>query len=544
MCSPIRRMSILVYAVLILCSCSSERMSDHSSRNRRYEPHEAAAINGFGSITARCGSGFLAHNPHNGKHLLYLEGTHYEMGFQQGYLCPERVRAMVHDYCNEILFEMLGLPFGSDRVGPLWSFVRAWLIDLVLASDDAIPVWLREEMQGIAEGYRRAQSEGRTSGYVPVTYQDVLLLNQGMDVISSLTYHMLGAAGLACNQFACWGERTKSGGLFHGRDFQFYTAGVYQDASLIAIYKPLSPDGRPAGHPFVAVTAPGFVGQATALNNQGLGMGIDVVHSWAASGATPGVGGLLLIRIVMEQAATLGEAISIVREASRGCPWIFLISDGKEPSAVVLETIQSFPPEPWMAERLADAQRLGTRLIGMPYSCTFPEQGIMVREADFTTPEQLKEKGITLPGYHNNPKYPQDTTVLNLSFPDTIEDLPEMIAATNHYLLPEMRAFQWAPLISLVWRSYWPSTEWRYRTLVDLLVQRASHGKQLDWERAWRTINFLDPMTEEGSFFHGPDRSQQVGGHVALMDATDLVLRALFGHYDDPWVEIRLEHFL
>ena len=490
------------------------------------------------------GSGFLAENAKTGKRLLYLEGTHYDIGYQVGYLCPEGVQLMVHDYCNDVLFEMLDLPFASKDLGPLWEFIRTWLEDLVVATEDAVPTSFREEMQGIADGYASASAMGRVPGDMPVEYADVLLLNQGMDAISSLTYNGLGKAGLACNQFACWGPHTKDGRLFHGRDFQFYTAGVYQDVSLVAVYRPLHEDRTPSGYPFVAVTAPGFVGQATILNSQGISMGIDVVHSWAASEGIPGLSGLLLTRNVAENAGNMDDAIGIIRDADRGCPWIFLVADGKTRNAAALETVQSYVPLSWMAQRLEEAEALGNSLIGQPFSCSYPDRGVMIRHSDFTLPHLYKNRSIELPGYYNSPKYKDDPTFLNLDFPDPLEDLPDMIAATNHFLLPEMRPFQWAPLISLVWRSYWPSTEWRYQTLVELLLDRSASGAALDWIAAWKTIDFLNPTNKEGSFYHGPETDQEVGGHVALMDNEDLVLRALYGYYNDPWVEIRLRDFL
>ena len=335
------RVALLTPLLVFGCSTGHE---ERRLTGTPLTPMEAAGQNGFSGILGVHKAGFLSENRQTRKRLLYLEGTHYEIGYQVGYLCPEDVKFMVHDYCNEILFEMLDLPFGSKDIGPLWGSIRAWLKDLVIASENAIPSSLLEEMHGIADGYTEAPSEGRLPWDIAVEYADVLLLNQGMDALSSLTYHTLGKGTLACNQFACWGDRTDDGRLLHGRDFQFYTAGVYQDVSLVAVYRPLNADRTPSGYPFIAVTAPGFVGQATALNSQGISIGIDVVHSWAARQGDPGLGGLMLIRAVMETAATLEEAIKMVQDADRGCPWLYLVADGKTRSAAVLETIQSGVP--------------------------------------------------------------------------------------------------------------------------------------------------------------------------------------------------------
>jgi len=509
---------------------------------------QAAALTGFQQVLGTWGEGFLARDPAKQKNMLYVAGTHYEMGFQTGYLAPGDTARMVHDYCNEFLFEMLEIPLSSGDLGALWEWVRAWLKDLTLASLHYVPEPLVEEMNGIVDGYARAREEGLPGTERPVEFADVLLLNQAMDVLSSLAYHVLGKTVLACNQFACWGGMTQDGGLLHGRDFQFYNAGVYQDTALLAVVVPKDESGAPAGHPFVSITAPGFVGLATGLNSQGVSMAIDVVHAWPARAADPGLGGLLLIRWIMEQASTVEEAVGIVRETERGCPWIYLVGDGKTSEAVVLEAIRSDALEPWMQERYAENLVTAEEILGSPFDAYTPEQGLHVRTADYVMEEAVRGKALypdeSESDYRNNSKYPENRTLLNYNFPDPLEDRPDLIVVTNLFLYPGMRPYQWAPWVSLVWKSYWPAAEWRYATQTELLLDPIARGSALDWESAWKIADFLNPASDEGSFFHGTDRTQVVGGHIALMDGHNLVLRGLYGYYDQPWVEVDLRDFL
>jgi len=530
--------------LLLTCSCSRNTPDPVEPRADALTPREAAARAGYTEILGTEGEGFLALDPNKQKRLLYLTGTHYEMGFQAGALAGGSVAAMVHDYCNEFLFEMLDLPFHHEDLGPVWDLVRQLLIELTLPTADHVPAHLLREMEGIVDGYAEARRQGRPGTDRPVTLADVLLLNQGMDVVSTLTYHTLGKAGVACNQFACWGDRTRNGTLFHGRDFQFYNAGVYQDEALVAIYVPRGSGEDPAAYPFLTVTAPGFVGLATGLNRQGLSMGLDVVHAWPARPGDPGLGGLLLVRRVIEESATLGEAIALVRDEDRGCPWIYLIADAGARDAAVLETMQSDPLDPWMTRTYRKNLNLARDLLGETVEPAATEAGVAVRASDFVLDERYRGKTFELPGYQNSSKYPDNHTFFNASFPDPLEDSPELVAATNHYLLPGMRLYQWAPLVWLIWKTYWPSSEWRYETLVELLLERTGEGRSLDWETAWATIDFLNPATPEGTFFYGPETDQPVGGHVCLMDGRNLVLRALYGYYDQPWVEVSLADFL
>jgi hypothetical protein len=253
---------------------------------------------------------------------------------------------------------------------------------------------------------------------------------------------------------------------------------------------------------------------------------------------------LILLRSVLEAAGSLEEAVQMIREAPRGCPWHYLIGDAGAKDATVLETISSFPPEDWMRKQLAWGEAMGSEILGGPFGTAFPAQGVMERPADYVLPSRYRGKGVEIPWYHNDPKYKDDHTFLNFYFPDPHEDSPHLVAAGNHFLLPEMRPFEWSPLLSLVLRDGWPDTEWRYGTHVKLILERSTGGRTLDWEEAWRTIDFLNPNTAEGSFFWGPDPNQEVHGHVVLMDGQDLVIRARYGYYNQEPVEVRFRDFL
>jgi len=513
------------------------------------DPREAAARNGFTRVLGACGPGFLAEMPGSGppsRRLLYLEGTHAQMGYQAALLCPEEVQAMVMDNTDGFLFDMLELPFTHEDLGPPWDLFRAGLTRRVAATDRFVPERFRQEMQGLVEGLRDARAQGRLPEGPEVTYGDVLLLNQGVDVLLALSDALAAGAraGLACNQFACWGPHTADGRLFHGRDFQYYTAGVYQNAALLSVFRPLDADGNAAGHPFVSISAPGFVGQATGMNSRGIGLGINLETAWAADAVDFGLGGLLLMRQVLEEAGSREEAAGIFRRAPRGCPWIFVISDARGRTATVLETLSSFPPAPWMQERLAWSEALASGLLGEPFTAPFPSEGVLERPADHVPPSRYAGKGVFIPGYCNDPAFPGDHTLLNFRFSDPGEDSPFLVAAANHYLRPELTPFEWGMPFSRLFLPVWSDTQWRYETHVKLLLDLSTGGRTMDREAAWRAIDFLNPRTPDGAFYWGPDPDQQVHGHVALMDGEALWLRARFGYYGQEPVDFCFGRFV
>jgi len=218
-------------------------------------------------------------------------------------------------------------------------------MEICLTNQRYIPECYRLEMQGVADG------AGNN-----VTYGDVLLLNEGLDVLISVIYPLIFAVEkmkgaiplpiisiipklpleLACNQFAVFGEGTTDSGLFHGRDFMFPSLGILQEYALVRVAEP---DER---YPFIGVTAPGFVGVYEGMNIHGVSIGTNMVSSWDCVPFRGGKGTLFVCRDVVQYASTLAEGIERVREAPKRTSWIYLISDGKIPDTAVLETSTHF----------------------------------------------------------------------------------------------------------------------------------------------------------------------------------------------------------
>ena len=141
----------------------------------RVLPQSDRPLNGltvvdFSQFLSGHGDGFLARDPGKGKDLLYLSGTHYEMGFQTGLLAPARTARMVHDYCNEFLFEMLELPLSSGDLGVVWEWVRAWLHGTrrnLGAESGVAPVGVAERRCDVRPVQAKRQQAALQVGFVP-----------------------------------------------------------------------------------------------------------------------------------------------------------------------------------------------------------------------------------------------------------------------------------------------------------------------------------------------------------------------------------------
>ena len=87
--------------------------------------------------------------------------------------------------------------------------------------------------------------------------------------------------------------------------------------------------------PNVSVTAPGFVGSITAMNNAGLAMGVNMVCSVLTNVLKPGLNSLLLVRKTVQSAENTEEGIQKIVKAPRGVTWLYPIGDREGRSAIV-----------------------------------------------------------------------------------------------------------------------------------------------------------------------------------------------------------------
>ena len=500
-------------------------------------------------IIASYGESYLAENI-AGKKLLYLEGDAYQRGYAEGYLCPQSVERMSQDYLENVFFELAeGLGIGIDlRQYPwLWNLLWNILKILVAANQDAIPEEFRLEMQGMADACL-------SLGY-DVTYRDLLTLNAGIDTLESV---FVGFGALFCNEFAVFENATADGGLYHGRDFMFPTGGdVFADEALIMVHNPTQ------GHPFVASAAPAFVGIPTGMNTEGVSCAMDVVYSIFTRPLVSGEGTLLLCRKVVQFADSLEEGISLIRDSDRAVPWLYLIADGEQHDAAVLETFASslLPPgdnlfnylnrvffgllgmffpyagqggeavaaTPEAADggwEIVDGEVVGNDLVeSMPQSsCPSLDKGVMVRRPDYVDPEWFDCQWLNSQAGDTGPAYD--------FFPRQTEEYHDLVAMTNHYIIP---------LMSLTYPSLLGSggsSLWRYDTMLGLLDEW--YGDIDDASAMW-IIDFLNPARCD---YYGTDTSQSIKGHHVLMDNGDLEMWSLHGYYDTSWVHVDLMEIL
>lgn len=241
-----------------------------------------------------CDGGWLEER--DGIRILHLSGSFYEMGFQQGTLLRDEIlinnNAFLHWFDKrEVSYEEL---------------LQSWLL-----MQPSIPSRYIEEMQGIADA-------------TGLSLEDVAVLNVG-------PYFVIN-----CGSFAAWGPATLNGTLYHARSHDFPITIQDPDTGAYLVENQLLIVRAPEGC-FKSIS-PSLAGDVTCsdgINEMGIVPGM--LSSWTADETYQGIGVGFRVRIALDCAATLAEAVQLLAQ-NRTLGYNFIVSDGKIPAACAVET--------------------------------------------------------------------------------------------------------------------------------------------------------------------------------------------------------------
>jgi hypothetical protein len=245
---------------------------------------------------ARCGAGFLEEI--NGHKVLHVKGTPYEMGYQQGALLKGDIRDQVR-FLFDVKAKELKLEVAGFKVEPDPKKIIAAIAE---SQRKFVPDRFFEELRGVADGSGMKRDEIVVANFIPELFH--------------------------CSGFALAGSATKNGTLYHGRILDYGVDWRLQEHAVVTIAEPA---GRNA---FANISYCGFIGSVTGMNAQGISvgeMGGRGMGHWA------GVPMTVLVRMALEEASSLEEAIATFKNNPRTCQYYYVIADGKAGKAVGME---------------------------------------------------------------------------------------------------------------------------------------------------------------------------------------------------------------
>lgn len=249
------------------------------------------------TVVSECsqhGSGWLEQR--DGIRILHLKGSFYEMGVQQGTLLKDEI------YVNNNAF----LHWANKRGFSYDDLLSSWLL-----MQPYIPTRYIEEMQGIADA-------------TGLSLEAVAVFNVGPYFI------------INCGSFAAWGPATLDGRLYHARSHDLSITIQDPDTGAYLVENQLLIVRTPEGFfPSIAPSLAGDVTCSDGINKNGVIPGM--LSSWTRDETYQGIGVGFRIRIALDCATTVAEAIEILSK-NRTLGYNFIISDGAIPAAFAVET--------------------------------------------------------------------------------------------------------------------------------------------------------------------------------------------------------------
>ncbi|MBE3070230.1 MAG: peptidase C45, partial [Planctomycetes bacterium] len=231
-------------------------------------------------LVATEGKGYL--ETVDGYPVLHLKGTPEEMGRQHG-------RLLKKDITENVNFLLSSRADDAVQVGDITipRLALAGLVNKVFA--DKIPPAYMREMQAMAEAAELPVPRVTAANLIPEAFH--------------------------CSGFALLKKATAGGKLLHGRVLDYAIDQQIQDHAVLVIQEP---DGK---IPFVNVGYAGFVGSVTGMNAEQISIG---QMGGGGVGQWNGVPMSFLIRMALEDARTLDQAVAVFRDNRRTCEYFYV----------------------------------------------------------------------------------------------------------------------------------------------------------------------------------------------------------------------------
>lgn len=243
--------------------------------------------------------------------VLHVQGTPYEMGYQQGVL----LRAEIQDNLGYLYAQALNKFHFDELFAEMYERMRPF-----------IPAEYIEEMHGLAHGSRMPLEVIHHIHILPCIGEW-----GGKRRIKELFKAMYqGTLGTSCSNMCSLKENSKDGKMYTLRilDWGLHRISKLHQYPLITVAKP------DQGIPYCNIGWAGFLGAISGLNAQGITLG-EMGYGDPPNETMRGKPMPFLLRDILSQAKNLADVRRIITTSPGTNSFVFLMSDGKKGEAEI-----------------------------------------------------------------------------------------------------------------------------------------------------------------------------------------------------------------
>lgn len=297
-----KKILILLFAIYLFYGCSESNGTNNVNDAGNTEDIISDTVIGDDS-------GYPSVEPKKEKsgifNIVWLKGTPYEMGFQQGTLLKEELKKGLEYIKND----------------PLLSQQEQMARDM-----GVMDIAIKQSYPEIVEECKGLVDAAKDTGW---SYQKCLILNFG-DVF--MEYLVDGMPKQACSQAAVAHKATKDGRLYHGRILDWSKIDYILENPTIFVRQPKG------GIPHIYIGFPANLSPYSAMNVEGLSMASNEAHPKDVSQtALEGHSHVQMLGRIAREAHNIDEARAIILGEKHMSTEIFMIADGKNKTASVFE---------------------------------------------------------------------------------------------------------------------------------------------------------------------------------------------------------------
>ncbi len=516
---------------------------------------------------------FLSYDTGRGKRCYYVEGTPYERGYLMGLLAEKEMAEMAVAFTDNVIFDFLDLEFLNH-----FPLIQKLLVELIYELSeyafDSLPGHIHAEISGMLDGCKKANRKTK------VTKKRLVVMNMAFDVLCALAYSgdffqkrapEVAAEAIRltmmCNAFSVFGEAA-NGGHYFARDFMFASGGVFQNNLCHVIHVPAKQPLTEL-HPYVSVTAPGIAGSISAMNANGVAIGVNMSPGGNSNPGAVALNSLLLARDAVLYGGDIHAAADVIINAGRGVAWNYPLSDGTLDLACTVEAgmsadrldVLSYPP-PNIRPFLPDYKFLTTNP-GAPLknggtvrwcNTPYPKEYLAYNPGLWKDYQKTKDASIALYPDAFEPDGFINRTPEQKNCPSSFYFAPERTDGNvhitgNHFLSPHMRCCAMDPWTATVTKSNVNDIQWRYDALNYEIRATIKEKGSISYEDARRIADFLAPYGKYPDYYKKNPKSRdgkqtRIEGCVSLFDLKAKTVESHYGYYGDGWVKTTLLNYL